>query len=175
MSKIVTIFGSSYPKPGEIEYEDAYFFGRELGKSGFDVCSGGHMGIMDAVSKGAVDSGRNAIGITLDVFSSKPSKHLTKQIKCKTLFERITQLIYTGDAYLILNGGTGTLLELSAVWEFLNKGFMKTKPVCAYGKIWNGIIKEIDSRLAEESKNIGLVKYFEDKNKCARYLVSELN
>lgn len=174
MSKVVTIFGSSYPVPGEKEYEDAYLLGKLIGRSGIDLCSGGHMGIMDAVSKGAVEENRQAIGITLDVFNSRPSPHLTKHIKCNSLFERILKLIETGDAYLILNGGTGTLLELSAVWEFLNKGLMKNKPVCCYGKIWEELIPKIDSRLAEESKNTGLVKYFEDLSECSQYLIAQL-
>ena len=47
MSKTVTIFGSSLPKPGEQEYDDAYKLGGILAKAGLNVCTGGNLGIMD--------------------------------------------------------------------------------------------------------------------------------
>ena len=50
-NKTITIFGSSIPQIGDKEYTDAYFIGKELAKSGFNICSGGSLGIMDAVSK----------------------------------------------------------------------------------------------------------------------------
>jgi len=49
MKKTITIFGSSLPRSGDIEYEDAYMLGKLLAEKGFNVCSGGYQGIMDAV------------------------------------------------------------------------------------------------------------------------------
>jgi predicted Rossmann-fold nucleotide-binding protein len=45
---------------------------------------------------------------------------VTKEIVCDTLFERIDKLIEIGDGFVVLQGGTGTLLELAAVWEYFN-------------------------------------------------------
>ncbi|MCB9247843.1 MAG: hypothetical protein H6613_04515 [Ignavibacteriales bacterium] len=58
-TKTVTVFGSSMPKPGEEEYENAYLIGKLLAQKGFNVCTGGAQGIMDAVSKGAVEEERS--------------------------------------------------------------------------------------------------------------------
>src|SRR5258705_7376579 len=39
--KIVTVFGSSRPKAGDADYEEARELGKLLAKCGFAVCSGG--------------------------------------------------------------------------------------------------------------------------------------
>lgn len=172
--RTVTVFGSSMPRTGEEEYEAAYKLGKILGKNNFNVCTGGYQGIMDAVSKGAVEMGRDAIGVTVQVFQSTPSQYITKEIKCRTLIERIEQLIALGDAYIILRGGTGTLVELSIVWEYLNKGLMKNKPAAAHGEMWFRIIDEMEKRIAFEKRKTGVIKVFSDVEKCADHIVKNL-
>ncbi|MBZ0200858.1 MAG: LOG family protein, partial [Ignavibacteriaceae bacterium] len=124
MNNIVTVFGSSLPEPGDDEYAVGYELGKQLALNKFDVCTGGYKGIMEAVSKGALDNGSRSIGITLGYIKSKPNKYLTEEIKCYDLFERINKLIELGSGYVVLQGGTGTLLELAAVWELMNKKLM---------------------------------------------------
>ena len=51
--KIVTVFGSSRPKAGDAEYEEARELGKLLAKCEFAVCSGGFGGVMEGVSRGA--------------------------------------------------------------------------------------------------------------------------
>src|SRR5258708_34838313 len=41
---IVTVFGSSRPREGDVDYEEARTLGRALAKHGFSVCSGGFGG-----------------------------------------------------------------------------------------------------------------------------------
>jgi predicted Rossmann-fold nucleotide-binding protein len=54
MKKVVTIFGSSKPAENEEQYITAYSIGKQLALRGFDICTGGFNGIMEAASKGAV-------------------------------------------------------------------------------------------------------------------------
>ena len=50
-------------------------------------------------------------------------------------------------AMLSLPGGTGTLLELAAVWELKNKGFLDGgKPIILMGDFWQPLVKLIESR-----------------------------
>jgi uncharacterized protein (TIGR00725 family) len=156
----VTVFGSSKPIASEPEYEAAYLLGKLLAAGNLNVCSGGYQGIMDAVSKGAAEGGTEAIGVTVDIFNAVPSKHLTKEIKCKTLFERIDKLIALGDAYIVLDGGTGTLVELSIVWEYFNKDLNPRKPFACVGKMWNDIITVMEKRIFDEGRATGLIKNF---------------
>lgn len=174
MNKVVTVFGSSIPAIGEPEYETAYQLGKMLAREGFDVCSGGYRGIMDAVSKGAVELGSKAIGVTVTTFSSQPSSHLTEEIKCTSLFERITKLIQTGDAFVILEGGTGTLLELAAVWEFANKGVEKEKPVACHSAMWEKIVGVMEERILIEKRKAGLIKCFSSIENCVTHIKTGL-
>jgi predicted Rossmann-fold nucleotide-binding protein len=50
----------------------------------------------------------------------------------------------------VLKGGTGTLLELAAVWEFINKGLLKEKPIVIVGDFWNGVIETLRKELLWE-------------------------
>lgn len=174
MNKIITIFGSSLPKPGDQEYEQAYFLGNYLGDKGFNVCSGGYQGIMDAVSKGAVKSGAKAIGVTVDIFGAEPSKYLSNEIVTTTLFERLRNLLNIGEAYIVLPGGTGTMLELTLVWEKMNKGLINEKPFACIGSIWKNIVSEMEKRILFEKRRTGLLKYFDNVEKCADYIINRL-
>ncbi len=175
MKKTITVFGSSRPMEGDEEFSAAYNLGKLLAKKGFNVCSGGYQGIMDAVSKGAKEYGAETIGITVNEWGSIPSKYLTKEIKCNNLNERLGKLIELGDAYVILQGGTGTLLELALVWELINKRILKTKPVVSYSIMWKVITEIIDKQLAIEKRVTGLVKNFDTVEEIAKYLSESLN
>jgi hypothetical protein len=172
--KYVTVFGSSIPKPGEEEYEYAYQLGKKLAKNKINVCSGGYQGIMDAVSKGASENGAEAIGVTLDIYQALSSKHLTKQIPAHTLFERLKILVEIGDAYIVLQGGTGTLLELALVWEYMNKGMIKEKPVVCHSSLWKEIVAIMEEQISKEKRKTGLIKNFDKIEECAEYVIYSL-
>lgn len=174
IKRTVTVFGSSIPRPGSSEYKFAYNLGKALGEKKINVCSGGYQGIMDAVSKGASETGAEAIGITVNIYNSKPSIYLTKQIDCDSLFERIENLIQTGDAYIILPGGTGTMLELSVVWEYINKGLLEKKPVAVYGEMWKNIINAMEERIITEQRKTGLIKYFDNIESLVKFIEASL-
>ncbi len=162
------------PKEGDEEFSTAYNLGSLLAKNNFDVCTGGFQGIMNAVSKGAVENGTHAIGVTVNLWGAKPSKYLTKNVECNTLFERISKLVELGDAYVVLQGGTGTLLELSVVWEYMNKNMLEVKPIVCYSKMWKKVVKIIDDQLERENRATNLVKCFDDVEEIAMYLKEKL-
>lgn len=170
----ITVFGSSIPQPGDLEYEDAYRLGKFLGEKGFNVCSGGYQGIMGAVSKGASESGVEAIGITVESFKASPSEYLTEIVECDSLFERIKTLVNFADGFIILNGGTGTMLELSVIWEYFNKGFIPVKPVAANGIMWKIIIAEMEKRIKIEKRKTGLIKCFDSIEECAEHVINSV-
>ena len=174
MKKTITVFGSSLPKEGEEQFIFAETLGRELAQNNFNVCTGGFGGIMNAVSKGAVSAGGEAIGVTVDLWNIKPNEYLTQEIKCKTLFERIEKLISLGDGYVILQGGTGTMLELATVWEFINKRMISPKPIVAHSEMWKEIVGIMEKQIETEKRKNGLVKNFETVDEIVNFLVSEL-
>lgn len=172
--KFVTVFGSSIPKPGDDEYEVAYQLGKKLAANKLNVCSGGFQGIMDAVSKGASENGAEAVGVTVYIYNAMASKYLTKQIVTHSLFERLKNLVEIGDAFVILQGGTGTLLELALVWEYMNKGMIPQKPIACHSPLWNEITAIMEKQIVKEKRKTGLVKCFQNIDECAEFIITNL-
>jgi len=174
MRKTITVFGSSIPHHGEEQFSVAEKMGELLALKGFDVCTGGNLGIMEAVSKGAVRNGAKAIGITLNSVGFTSNKYLTEEIICSSLFDRIIKLIQSGDGYVILQGGTGTLLELSSVWELMNKDMLPIKPIVCHSSMWKEIVSIMNAQLRKENRLTDLVKSFTSVEDIAGYLSKTL-
>jgi hypothetical protein len=151
--KIVTVFGSSRPRPGETQYSVAQELGGELARQKFIVCSGGYAGTMEAVSRGAKETGGGTIGITANFFKARANQFIEKEIRKKTWQDRLFALIDSGDAFIACPGGTGTLVELAVVWEMLNKHIVSGKPLVVLGEFWHPIIDRVrEIELGHESR-----------------------
>ena len=149
----VTIFGGSAPKPGETAYQEAQHLGELLVKAGYVVVTGGYMGVMEAASRGASESGGHVIGVTCkdieDWRPIDPNKWVGELIQERTLFERLNMLINGSDAYLALPGGPGTLVEISLVWNLLIIHALPHKPMILIGQSWKRVI---DAFVTEHSQ-----------------------
>jgi uncharacterized protein (TIGR00730 family) len=146
MSKqqIVTVFGSSRPREGEADYEEARSLGRVLAQRGFAVCSGGYGGVMAAVSRGAKEAGGKTVGVTAEFFkTAKRNAWIDSEVCKKTWQARLFELIRRGDGFVACKGGTGTLVELAVVWEMLNTSVMPAKPFVALGDFWRPILERV--------------------------------
>ncbi|MCW8962033.1 MAG: LOG family protein [Ignavibacteriaceae bacterium] len=170
MKKIITIFGSSKPAENEEQYRTAYNIGKQLALRGFDICTGGFNGVMEAASKGAVEGGAEAIGVTVNLWGGPTNKYITKEIKCDTLLERIQKLIELGNGFIVLQGGTGTLLELAVIWEYINKGLMQTKPIACHSSIWRNIVFEMNEQMKLEGRKTDLIKTFDASEEILDYI-----
>lgn len=174
MERTVTIFGSSIPKPGGEQYEIAYQLGSKLAEEGFNICTGGYGGIMEAASKGAYDKGGLVYAVTVDNWNSNPNPYITIEVRGKTLFERIEKLIEMGDAYVVLQGGTGTFLELAAVWEYANKKLQQEKPIICHSQMWKEIVAVMNKQMDYEGRRTDLVEICEDVNQIVGKIKSKL-
>mgnify|MGYP000266679836 CR=1 FL=1 len=143
MSEIViSVFGTGRAKPGEPVFALAEQLGRELAQAGFVVANGGYAGTMLAGAKGAAQAGGTVVGVTCSAFkSSVANEYVTRTVVTGSLDERLNTLVKLGDGYVVLPGGTGTLLELAAVWELKNKRFLDAgKPVVLLGDFWRPLV-----------------------------------
>lgn len=140
--RTVTIFGTGRAKEGDSAYMLAYETGRLLAQADFAVANGGYGGTMLAAAKGASEAGGEVIGVTCSAFKgSTANKYVSREVVTASLDERLDTLIQLGRAYVVLPGGTGTLLELAKVWELKNKGFLKTdKPIILLGGFWKPLV-----------------------------------
>jgi uncharacterized protein (TIGR00725 family) len=142
--RIITVFGSSRPREGEADYEQARELGRELACSAFAVCTGGYGGVMEAVSRGAKEAGCKTYGVTAEFFkSAKANQWIDVEVRVKSWQDRLFELIRLGDGFVACKGGTGTLAELAVVWEMLNKSVMTGKPFVSLGDFWQPILERV--------------------------------
>lgn len=156
---IITIFGSARPVEGDESYLDAYALGKALASAGFVVCNGGYAGTMEASARGAKEFGGKTIGVVSEVFSRESNRWIDKKIVVKSLVDRLMELVSLADGYVVLKGGTGTLLEFATVWEFMNKSVIEEKPIIVFGPFWNGLIQTLNEELL-----------FEGKGSCTKYI-----
>lgn len=154
-AKIVTVFGSSRPRPDETEYRVAQELGGELARAGFLVCSGGYAGTMEAVSRGAQEAGGRTVGITARFFKARANPFVDQEIRKTSWQERLFALIARGDAFVACPGGTGTLAELAVVWEMLNKNVISGKPLVVMGEFWHPIIDRVREIAASRTSQWG--------------------
>lgn len=143
MDKIITIFGSGEKDLDKSFYKETEEIGKTLASEGYTICCGGYGGTMEAVCKGSKSANGKTIGITIDYPGSKPNQYVDENVVMQNWVERLMELIAIGDAYVILKGGSGTLVEISSVIEMMNKNIMKTKPVIFYGDFWKDIIETL--------------------------------
>ena len=140
---IITIFGSSRPQEGDVDYEDARALGRVLAANGFAVCSGGYGGVMAAVSRGAKESGGKTYGVTAEFFAAKANPWIDVEVRLATWQERLFELIRLAHGFVACKGGTGTLVELAVVWEMLNKSVIEPKPFATLGDFWQPVLERV--------------------------------
>jgi uncharacterized protein (TIGR00730 family) len=141
LEQVVTVFGSSRPRPDDPQYASARALGVALAEKGWVVCSGGHAGVMEAVSRGAKEAGGRTLGVTAKSSSLRANRWIDEEIRVDTWQERLFELIARGHGYVACPGGTGTLVELAVVWEMLNKRVIRPKPMIVLGKFWQPVIE----------------------------------
>ncbi len=140
-NKIVTSFGSAFINQSEPLYSQTEELGKYIAQAGYTVCSGGYNGTMEAISKGAKSTGGHTIGISIKGWSNKVNEFIDENIQAENLMERILKLINIADSYIIFKGGTGTLLEISATLELMNKKAMPEKKMIFYTDFWKSMIE----------------------------------
>jgi len=151
--KTITVFGGSLPKPGSAAYRDAQQLGSLLAKAGYAVQTGGYIGTMEAVSRGASEAGGHVIGVTCDEIEDwrpvAPNQWVEEQKRCPTLGQRLDVLIDDCDGAIALPGGIGTLTEIVLAWAQLQIQPANQKPLIVVGIGWEETLGTFKSELGE--------------------------
>ena len=153
MTKHITVFGGSQPKPGEPIYQDALHLGVLLAQAGYTILNGGYIGTMEAVSRGAAQVNGHVIGVTCDEIEAwrpvKANPWVTEVWHYPSLKERLFALIENADAYLALAGGVGTLAEVLLTWNLLLTHILPPRPLVLIGLGWHRTVQEFMAEQGE--------------------------
>lgn len=125
---------------------------------------------MEASARGAKSVGGLSIGVTCKALHNRiVNQWIDKNIETHDLTDRLMKLISLGDGYVVLKGGTGTLLELAAAWEFMNKLMIAPKPIVILGDFWKPVISTLQEALIAEGSHdaANLVAQVDEPKQCA--------
>ena len=141
----ITVFGGSQPKENEAPYAEAYELGKLLALAGHTVLTGGYIGTMEAVSRGANEAGGHVIGVTCDDIERwrdvKPNAWVQEERRFATLQERLNELVLACDAAIALPGGPGTLTEIALTWNLMIVASIPSKPLILTGAGWKSVME----------------------------------
>ena len=145
--KAVTIFGFADCPPGDPLYEETRKVSMKLAEQGLEIVNGGGPGVMRAATDGAHDGGGKATVATfypkhIENFEGKdPQNKADKEIIMNNYVDRTMKLLELGNAYVVMNGGTGTLSEFGMAWGLAYLYFGHHKPLILYGDFWFPIME----------------------------------
>jgi uncharacterized protein (TIGR00730 family) len=142
----VTIFGSARAKPGTFVYEEVKRLSAALAEMGCDIITGGGPGLMQAANEGAAAAKapeRNrSVGIRVELpFEQDVNPFVEQAFEHKTFFTRLHHFVLTSDAYVVVPGGIGTVLELTMVWQLLQVKHVGDAPLILVGKMWAHLVE----------------------------------
>lgn len=141
----VTIFGSARAKAGTFAYDEVKRLAAALAEMGCDIVTGGGPGLMQAANEGAAAANapeRNrSVGIRVDLpFEQEVNPFVEQAFEHKTFFSRLHHFVLTSDAFVVVPGGIGTVLELMMVWQLLQVKHLEGVPLILVGKMWPGLV-----------------------------------
>lgn len=172
---VVAVLGGSFYGHDTPEYKAAETIGKILAEHKIDIVTGGYGGIMEAPLRGANGYGVRRIGVITKFYQGRQAnEYVSELIETETYIDRLTQLVQIADAYIILPGETGTLLELSAIWALKEKGIISKKPFICLGDQWNEVIQTMSfysERLLDQSD---LISYSETADDAAYFIINSL-
>ncbi|MGZ5552260.1 MAG: LOG family protein [Chthoniobacterales bacterium] len=142
----VTIFGSARIQPGSFAYESVKQLAAELTRMGCDIMSGGGPGLMQAANEGALSVDPQAlhrsVGIRVNLpFEQEVNPFVGEAYEHGTFFTRLHHFMIISDAFVIVPGGIGTLLELSLAWQPLQVRRLYNTPLILVGKMWAELVE----------------------------------
>jgi uncharacterized protein (TIGR00730 family) len=155
----VTVFGSSQVLPDDVVYQDAVRLGRLLAEAGYTLYTGGYSGVMEAVSRGAVEAGGRAVGVTVSSWAARiqPNQWVGEEIAMPDLFQRISRLTAT-DAYVAMPGGLGTLGEVALTWNLFQTHSIPRRPLVLVGSAWRDALECLGGAVRIEPRDLELIR-----------------
>jgi len=141
----VTMFGSARIGIGSPVYAQARELSEALSRLGCGIITGGGAGLMQAANEGSsiATGGKSdkSIGIRIDLPRGEgPNPFVGRTFEHKTFFSRLHHFVIASDAFVVLPGGIGTLLELSMIWQLLQVRKLYDTPLILVGDMWRGLV-----------------------------------
>ena len=149
----VTFFGCSCGEPGDPNFESAQAVAKEVALSGRRVVNGGGPGVMLAATLGAkAGKGKTTVVYYRPELATQFKGEIAANFADEHYEEsnyilRTKKLLELGNAYIIFNGGTGTISEFAMAWGVARLYFGHHKPLILYGEFWHSIMENFKKHM----------------------------
>jgi len=142
----VTIFGSARIPPDHWVYGAVRDLATELARMGCAIITGGGPVLMRAANEGAAAAGPAAagrsVGIRVDLpFEQEVNPFVSEAFEHQTFFSRLHHFVLVSDAFVVVPGGIGTVLELMMVWQLLQVRQLYRTPLILVGSMWMELVR----------------------------------
>jgi hypothetical protein len=112
---------------------------------GCDIISGGGPGLMQAANEGAHSIEKamhRSVGIRVELpFEQEVNPFVGHAYEHRTFFSRLHHFMIVSDAFIVVPGGIGTLLEMSLAWQLLQVRKLYNTPLIVVGKMWAQLVE----------------------------------
>lgn len=155
----VTIFGSARIEPASPASQSVKQLAAELTSMGCDILTGGGPGLMQAANEGAhsVDPEglRRSIGINIELpMEQQVNPFVAQAFAHRTFFSRLHHFMIASDAFVVVPGGIGSLLELSLAWQLLQVRKLYNTPLIVVGKMWAELVEWARGAMLREGSEL---------------------
>ncbi len=141
----VTIFGSARVARDHWVYAAVRSLAKELGTVGCGIITGGGPGLMEAANEGIALAGPEAqqrsMGIRVDLpFEQNVNPFVAQAYDHRTFFSRLHHFVLMSEAFVVVPGGIGTVLELMMIWQLLQVRKIHQTPLILLGGMWTDLV-----------------------------------
>jgi len=180
--KYIAVFGSADVDEKHPLYQEAFNVARNLAYHDKIVVNGGGPGVMAAATKGAQAAGGQTIAVTfypkdMPEFEGRyAGNEVDKEIKTANYIERMFGLYDHSDAFIIMQGGTGTLSEWATAWLLAHLYYNHHKPLILYGSFWHKFMECVNENFLigdKENQVYRIVKDEEEMIEALRFFEHE--
>lgn len=174
--KHIAIFGGADVDPMHPLYQEAFKVARYLAYHGKVIINGGGPGVMNAATEGAESVGGQTLAVTffpkdMPNFEGRFGENkVDKEIKTANYIERMFTLMYHADAYVIFQGGTGTLSEWATAWLLAHLYYGNHKPLILYGAFWHEVMRVITENFLIGETEAMVYKIADDEEQLIKAL-----
>ena len=108
-----------------------------------DIVTGGGPGLMQAANEGASLAGTTgSMGIRVDLpFEQDVNPFVEQAFEHETFFTRLHHFVIASDAFVVVPGGIGTVLETLMIWQLLQVRHVDNVPLILVGKMWKDLVE----------------------------------
>jgi len=102
--------------------------------------------LMQAANEGAhsveANAPKRSVGIRVNLpFEQAINPFVGQAYEHRTFFSRLHHFMIVSDAFVVVPGGIGSLLELSVAWQLLQVRKLYQTPLILVGKMWAGLVE----------------------------------